>query len=59
MAIIKMSDVMELENVAEGVEDINTFKKLREAGCQYGQGYYWSKPLPNKEFVKKYCQSGD
>jgi diguanylate cyclase (GGDEF)-like protein len=51
-AIIKMSHVMELENVAEGVEDQATATILKAQGCVYGQGYYWSKPLPAKEFIK-------
>ena len=52
-AIIKMSAMMELENIAEGIEDETTYIKLKNMGCQYGQGYYWSKPLPNEEFIKK------
>jgi diguanylate cyclase (GGDEF)-like protein len=51
-AIIKMSHVMELVNVAEGVEDAETVAILKAQGCVYGQGYYWSKPLPAAEFVK-------
>jgi len=51
-AIIKMSHVMELENVAEGVEDAETAAILKAQGCVYGQGYFWSKPLPAAEFVK-------
>ena len=51
-AIIKMSQVMELENVAEGVENAETAEILKAQGCLYGQGYYWSKPLPAAEFVK-------
>jgi diguanylate cyclase (GGDEF)-like protein len=51
-AIIKMSHLMELENVAEGVEDAETAAILKAQGCVYGQGYYWSKPLPAAEFVK-------
>lgn len=50
-AIIKMSRVMELENVAEGVEDGETAAMLKAQGCVYGQGYYWSKPLPAKDFI--------
>ncbi|MFQ3207844.1 MAG: diguanylate cyclase (GGDEF)-like protein [Glaciecola sp.] len=51
-AIIKMSHVMDLENVAEGVEDAETAEILKAQGCVYGQGYYWSKPLPAAEFMK-------
>jgi diguanylate cyclase (GGDEF)-like protein len=51
-AVIKMSKEMGLENVAEGVEDLETVEKLKQFECQYGQGYYWSKPLPNNEFIE-------
>ena len=51
-AIIRMSEVMELECVAEGVEDLATINKLKHIGCHFGQGYYWSKPLPTGEFVQ-------
>ncbi|MFQ3171413.1 MAG: diguanylate cyclase (GGDEF)-like protein [Oleispira sp.] len=51
-AVIKMSKEMGLENVAEGIEDFETVEKLKQFKCQYGQGYYWSKPLPNNEFIE-------
>jgi diguanylate cyclase (GGDEF)-like protein len=51
-AIIKMSHVMNLENVAEGVEDAATAEILKAQGCVYGQGYYWSKPIPAAQFIK-------
>ncbi|QJR82024.1 GGDEF domain-containing protein [Alteromonas pelagimontana] len=51
-AIIKMSQVMDLENIAEGVEDAQTAALLREQGCIYGQGFYWSPPLPAGEFFQ-------
>jgi EAL domain-containing protein (putative c-di-GMP-specific phosphodiesterase class I) len=35
-----------LETVAEGIEDEATLKKLITLGCDIGQGYYWSKPVP-------------
>ena len=41
----------DLPVVAEGVEDEATAALLRGAGCQIGQGYYWSRPLPLDELV--------
>ena len=52
-AIIKMSAMMELENTAEGIEDQATYIKLKNMGCQHGQGYYWCRPIPNQEFIEK------
>ncbi len=35
--------------VAEGVETIDQLERLRELGCDLGQGYYFSWPLPADE----------
>jgi diguanylate cyclase (GGDEF)-like protein len=45
-AIISMAASLGLKTVAEGVEDEATHKKLIALGCDIGQGYYWSKPIP-------------
>ncbi len=50
-AIIEMSKSLGITNVAEGVEDKETASMLAELGCEMGQGYYWSKPLPQKDFI--------
>lgn len=39
---------------AEGVETAEMADRLREYGCDFFQGYYYSKPLPAEGFVKKY-----
>jgi EAL domain-containing protein (putative c-di-GMP-specific phosphodiesterase class I) len=38
--------------VAEGVESLEQFEKLKEFGCHYFQGFYFSKPLAVHEFEK-------
>ncbi|SEP97999.1 PAS domain S-box-containing protein/diguanylate cyclase (GGDEF) domain-containing protein [Treponema bryantii] len=48
--IIKMAHRMGLLVIAEGAETVEQFKILRTLGCDYIQGYYFSKPLPVKEF---------
>jgi EAL domain-containing protein (putative c-di-GMP-specific phosphodiesterase class I) len=45
-AIINMASSLGLETIAEGIEDLKTLDKLKALGCDMGQGYYWSKPLP-------------
>jgi EAL domain-containing protein (putative c-di-GMP-specific phosphodiesterase class I) len=45
-AIISMAASMGMEIVAEGIEDEATLKKVIAMGCNIGQGYYWSKPIP-------------
>jgi len=38
--------------VAEGIEDKDTWDMLRDLGCDLGQGYYLSKPLPPDELSR-------
>ena len=54
-AIINMAASLGLKTVAEGIEDEETLQKLLLLGCNIGQGYFWSKPLPENalmEFLK-------
>ena len=39
---------------AEGIEDKAMAEMLRDIGCDYLQGYYYSKPVPMEEFAEKY-----
>ena len=52
--IISMVKHLSLECVAEGVEDENQKNTLRDWGCDYIQGYYYSKPLPCEDYEKNY-----
>ncbi len=49
--IIRMAHEMGKTAIAEGVENIEQFEFLRENDCDFAQGYYYSKPLRNEEFV--------
>ncbi|MEA2443186.1 MAG: hypothetical protein QOJ12_478, partial [Thermoleophilales bacterium] len=40
-----------LRVVAEGIEDETTWNALRNFGCDFGQGYYMSRPVPADEIV--------
>jgi len=52
-AIIKLAHALNLEVVAEGVEELKELQILKEHACKYVQGYYFSKPLSVKDFTKK------
>ena len=45
-AVIALANSLGLELVAEGIETEAALDYLRERGCQLGQGYYFSRPLP-------------
>jgi len=50
-AIIVMAHKLGIKVVAEGIETNEQRNILLEAGCDYGQGYLFSKPLPIEELV--------
>lgn len=52
--IIEMAKKMNMTTVAEGVETADGEQMLKELSCDYGQGYYYSKPIPVAEFKDKF-----
>jgi len=53
-AIAGLTRGLKLALHAEGVENERQLNVLKSIGCQYGQGYYWSKPLPGDEYEQFY-----
>lgn len=53
-AIAGLTRGLKLSLLAEGVENERQLDVLKGLGCQYGQGYYWSKPLPGNEYEQFY-----
>ena len=51
-AIIVMSKKLGIKTIAEGAETQYQNDVLTKSGCNYIQGYYYSKPIPVKEFDK-------
>jgi diguanylate cyclase (GGDEF)-like protein/PAS domain S-box-containing protein len=51
-AILSFSKLLGIKVVAEGVETNIQAEWLKAQGCDYAQGYLFSKPLPFKEFTK-------
>jgi EAL domain-containing protein (putative c-di-GMP-specific phosphodiesterase class I) len=51
-ATVELGRNLGLRVVAEGVEDLDTFDRLAEFGCDEAQGYYISRPVPPEEFTR-------
>ncbi|MGO1043665.1 bifunctional diguanylate cyclase/phosphodiesterase [Clostridioides difficile] len=51
-SIVSLIKQLGIRVVAEGIETKSQVEMLREANCDIIQGYYFSKPLPVKEFEK-------
>lgn len=47
--IVTLGRELDLEVVAEGVENADTARRLHDLGCQYGQGFGFSVPLSPEE----------
>jgi diguanylate cyclase (GGDEF)-like protein len=48
---IDLGHNLNLEVVAEGIENIQAWQLLEEMGCDYGQGYFMGKPMPVKDYI--------
>lgn len=51
-AVLAMAASMNLKVIAEGVETLEQFEYLRAQGCDWIQGYYFSKPLAAEDFAR-------
>ncbi len=50
-AIIGLAKTLHLEVVGEGVETLEQHERLAELSCDLGQGYYYSKPIPEHGLI--------
>ncbi|GAA4040592.1 putative bifunctional diguanylate cyclase/phosphodiesterase [Parerythrobacter jejuensis] len=46
-AVAEMGAQLDMDIVAEGLEEIEQVTAVREAGCTLGQGYYFSRAVPD------------
>ena len=56
-ASISLALALRLKVVAEGVEQAEQAEELRRLGCDLGQGYLWSRPLPPAQFEKWWSET--
>lgn len=47
--VIALAKALRLSVIAEGIESIHQFHQLRILGCEFGQGYLFSRPIPVAE----------
>ena len=45
-ALLELGAVLGLKTVAEGIEDVGQATQLEAHGCDFGQGYMFSRPIP-------------
>ena len=47
-----MAKRMDMSIIAEGIEDLHSAKRLKEIGVDFGQGYYFFKPMMAEKILK-------
>jgi diguanylate cyclase (GGDEF)-like protein/PAS domain S-box-containing protein len=52
-AIVELAGIRGLQQVAEGIESADELAELRRLGCDFGQGYFFARPLP-ESMVESY-----
>ncbi len=50
--IIAMAKSLGLGVIAEGIETKEQHEFIKKEGCYEGQGYLYSRPIPEKEFLQ-------
>ena len=48
-SVMSMARGLGLKSVAEGIETVEQLEVVRELGCELGQGYLFSRPLPAQD----------
>ncbi len=51
-SVVRMAKWLRMPVIAEGVETVKQADFLRSIGCDYIQGYLYSRPIPEEEFVQ-------
>lgn len=54
--IIDLAANLNMATVGEGIENLADAKLLNQMECQYGQGYYFAKPMSVDEIIDKQLQ---
>ena len=54
LKLIELIKIMNISTICEGVETKENVEYLASIGCDYIQGYYYSKPILCADFEKKY-----
>jgi len=50
--ITRLARDLKLDCVSEGIEELQELTTLKDFGCEYGQGYLFSRPVPEKDVAE-------
>jgi EAL domain-containing protein (putative c-di-GMP-specific phosphodiesterase class I) len=58
-ALIQLAHAVDLEVVAEGIEDADIMQTLLSIGCEVGEGYHFSRPIRAESFEQQWIAKFD
>jgi diguanylate cyclase (GGDEF)-like protein/PAS domain S-box-containing protein len=50
-SMVSIAEDLGLQTIAEGIETQQEYETVKSLGCQFGQGYYFARPLPLEEIM--------
>jgi EAL domain-containing protein (putative c-di-GMP-specific phosphodiesterase class I) len=57
-AIIALATNLGMDSLAEGIETEAEWRFLADRSCMFGQGYFFSRPVPAQEILALHRRSG-
>ena len=57
-AMIALASNLGMTSIAEGIETETEWSFLADRGCNLGQGYYFSKPVPAEDILAVHRRAG-
>jgi len=51
-AVVNLAKTLKIKTTAEGIETAEQYQKLKEIGCDLGQGYHIAKPMLDTDFKR-------
>jgi EAL domain-containing protein (putative c-di-GMP-specific phosphodiesterase class I) len=58
-AVVNLAKALKIKTTAEGIETKAQYQKLKDIGCDLGQGYYIAKPLLDTDFKRFLLDRGN
>ena len=55
-ALIQLAHAVDIEVVAEGIEDDDIMQTLLAIGCEAGEGFHFSRPVPAEQFAQEWIE---
>ena len=57
-AVIQLAHSLGMSPLAEGIETPEQWEFLLQRGCEFGQGYYFSRPIPAEDIMTLFQEQG-